>query len=64
MRDNYPLVRSAIKQDFFDVLADLPRLPKGAVPLQPYSVLNPVAVDHNTGVYYKLSNGQWEMADK
>ena len=52
------------RRDFFDVLADLPRLPEGAVIAQPHSVLNPVAMDSRTRVYYELRAGKWEVADK
>ena len=52
------------RRDFYDVLADLPPLPSGAVIAHPLSVSRPLAKDKRTGVYYQLRENKWEMADK
>lgn len=64
MTGNYAGLRTSQRKDFYDVLADLPKLPEGVVIAEPHSASNPIAMDPKTGVYYKLNNSKWEIADK
>lgn len=66
MNDNYEPPVKLERRDFYDVLADLPPLPEGAVIGEPHSSNYPIPVDNRTGVYYHYNRDKnvWELADK
>ncbi len=64
MNENYEPPVKLDRKDFYDVLANLPKLPEGAIITEPHSVCNPIAIDTKTGVYYTLRNNQWVFADE
>jgi len=56
--------RRVVRQDYFDIQAELPRLPEGAMPHESCTRENPIAVHRKTGELYHIQDGRWVLGDR
>lgn len=56
--------RGVTRRDYFEILADLPKLPEGAMPHPSCTRENPIAIHQRTGDLYHVRNGSWVLGDR